>query len=435
MTPIRLRLVRVILALIVLPGSSPPIRGADAWPYKVQIEVGPDRHGKPGKPVVCPVWIPPDCKQIKGVIVSGGIGIENGIVRDAVIRKMAGETGLACMRLKPFPFSGRETIKRIDAALAKCAEASGHPELPGIAILTFGHSTGGIYARNVAYEAPERMLGVIHVMSGNLQEGIPKGKSLATVPFLGINGEFEACGPEGGLIPEYDTQTQWIVMRQRILERREQDPAHLMSLLVNPGGGHGSWSGQLAKYCALFIRKAVECRVPAARGKGPVRCHTIKPESGWLTDANLKAPQFKPAPYAKYAGDANLAFWHFDEATAMAAWRFHHGRFKKPDPSWKPLDAKAVAAFNLARTRDAASAVDALLALSTDPDVKRRVTVCRYLGRLGEPARPRTPDIVAMFADGSSPEIDRAVIGALTKIFDAATPALREEDPCQLAGR
>ena len=68
-----------------------------------------------------------------------------------------------------------------------------------------GHSTAGIFCRNVAYWKPARVAGVLHIKSGNFQqqEHLPPTGSLAGIPLLAFNGQFETFGPEGGLRAEY----------------------------------------------------------------------------------------------------------------------------------------------------------------------------------------------------------------------------------------
>ena len=42
-------------------------------------------------------------------------------------------------------------------------------------------------------------------------------------------------------------------------------------------------------------------------GDEPVKCLPVKTEDGWLSDADLKAPTHKPAPWADYTGDRATA--------------------------------------------------------------------------------------------------------------------------------
>ena len=49
-----------------------------------------------------------------------------------------------------------------------------------------------------------------------------------------------------------------------------------------------------------------------------VRCLPVEARDGWLSDADIKAPKSKTAPYAEYRGNGQRAFWHLDRAMAEA---------------------------------------------------------------------------------------------------------------------
>jgi hypothetical protein len=317
----------------------------DAWQYQAEIS-RPRRRGARQKPAVGFLWMPPQAKQLRGLIVAEKTLLEKRLVVDPIIRRAAAEERLGILYFEPgldafFPYGDKgDCDRRFLAGLKDLAARSGHAEIETVPWLTLGHSTGGIFCRNIAYWQPDRVLGVIHIKSGNMHHGIhyPHKASLAGVPFLAINGEFEEFGPEGGIRPEYGRQTQWVMIRKQMLARRGQDAAHLMSLVVHPGGNHTNWSDELSRLCALFIHKACRYRLPASLklDGDPVPCRKIDPASGWLTDSDLKAPQHELAACDAYAGDKCLAFWHFDEEMAKAVADYHRGAFSKPDPAIEP---------------------------------------------------------------------------------------------------
>lgn len=306
----------------------------DMWPYRTSVE----RTGRDGAalpPSIGYFWLPPGARTIRGLIVAQKIIIETRLVVDPLIRKTAETEKLGILYFDPgfdalFNWKDGHAGERLEQALADLAKRSGHPEVEFAPMLTIGHSTAGIFARNIACWKPERVIGIIHIKSGNMHQYIyDPMRTLAGVPFLAVNGEFEEFGPEGGIRPEYGKETQWIMMRQSILERRAKEPDYLMSMLVDPGGSHTSWTDALTRYCALFIAGAVKARVPRGAGTPDriVRCLPIRLESGWLTDADIKRPKHAPAPYRKYDGDRSRAFWHLNRALAEAAAAFHDRKF------------------------------------------------------------------------------------------------------------
>jgi hypothetical protein len=391
------------------------------------------------------VWLPPDTPKIRGVFFS----LWGAIVHDPFLRAGAREGGLAISCINE-GFDGgfnytTGTAAAFEEAFARAAEVTGHPELRDAPVLTAGMSASVIGARNIAYWKPDRSLGVIHASGGNMHHCLydPK-RSLAGVPFLAVNGEMEHCGPEGGghmsgaagIRPEYGFQTQWVMMRDSMIERQMNDPTHLMNLLVMPNAGHGGWSDATAYVCGRFMAKAARYRLPGGYPNAKVTadgCVRIDPRWGWLTDANLKAPQFKPAPYLRYEGDPGRAWWHFDEEMAMETAEYHTGVFTQPDPAWGPLDVEAVRAFNLSNSSGPDSALRALLPLCDAGEDQRRAEAVGYIGRLGAVAVGSIPRLIALFGERPAPLVTESLSISLARLADASTQqlldAVKHADP------
>jgi hypothetical protein len=304
---------------------------AEGDEYKIDGELGV---------VKAECWIPKGCKTVRGIIMGHGPVEGTALCKRPWTYLVASEKDLAIVRfyrstIGTFDYTDPEKVKQFEGVPVVLAEKSGHPELPRVPILTVGHSTSGIYARNVAYWKPERVFGVIHIKSGNLHQRPEQERSFAGVPFLGINGEFECFGPRGGLRKEYGRQTQWIIFREQLLRKRREDRSHLVSLLVHGGGGHTGWDDELSRICALFISKAAAARLPASlpEGDGPVACREIGVEDGWLTPADITDQPHSPAPCADYAGDRVNAMWHLDGELARTIFHYHRRNILIDDPS------------------------------------------------------------------------------------------------------
>lgn len=305
--------------------------------YTLSVEM-PPRKGNPRKPRRVKLWIPPNTDQIRGVIVAHPM--ISKMATHPLIREAAAQAGLATAVVPNYAYNGHETVKRFDEMLARFAAKSGHPELKGAALLPAGLSASVLAARNVGYAKPERTLGIVHVAGGNMHHNIvDPNESLTGVPFIAMNGEFEWCGPEGGIRPEFGRQTQWVMIREQLLRRWRKDHQHLMSLVVVPGGDHGDWDVELA---AMFVRKAAEYRAPRGKrdGSKPATCRTIKAEDGWLSSADITDPEHKLAPFKEYTGEKDYVFWHFDGEMARAVREYHDGQLLLPDPTEKhPIPA------------------------------------------------------------------------------------------------
>jgi hypothetical protein len=222
-------------------------------------------------------------------------------------------------------------------------------------MLTAGHSAAGLFCRNLGYWKPHRTIAVVMIKSGNFHHALEDmDASLKTVPLIHFSGEFECFGPEGGdlgagLRSAYITepkegpvrrknQTQWVMTRMQMLDRRRKHEDNVWSLVVHRGGGHTSWNKDMTALFIKYLHRVVAARLPAGEpdGKTEVRCVPLTAKGGWLYDADIKNPQHEPAPYAEYAGDKQLAFWAPDEATARAIYEYHQrDPWAHPDPTEK----------------------------------------------------------------------------------------------------
>jgi hypothetical protein len=327
------------------------------WTGKVELPV--KRKTKTGEEKIENItgyyWIPENVNLLRGIILSGKILLERRIATDIKIREIAKKHSLMILYFEPhldalFNYTS-ETPENLKKFLNEIGEKEKHKEIPYLPFLTIGHSTAGIFARNVGYWAPDRTIGVIHIKSGNLQEVYDKTKSLAGVPFLAINGEFEEYGPITGLVKEWDAppkpddpkwrrnQTQWIMIRAQMIERRKRNPNNLMALVIHKGAGHTSWDEDMSEICAKWIDSVCKIRLPKEEevrrnieNNSYVRCNKIELEKGWLYDADIKKPKFDPGKYDEYRGNKTYAFWVPDEEIAKMIFNYHKN-FEQPDPT------------------------------------------------------------------------------------------------------
>jgi hypothetical protein len=216
--------------------------------------------------------------------------------------------------------------------------------------LTAGHSAAGIFCRNVAYWKPHRVIAVIMIKSGNFHRQIDDmDRTLAGVPLILFSGEFEEYGPEGGdlgvgLRSEFSAdptdkaklnQTQWLMARMQMLDRRRKNPDNLWTLVVHRGHGHTTWDDEMRDLAIQYMRGCVALRVPDTipDGADEVRCRPVTARDGWLYDADIKTPRHAPAPHDAFAGDRTQAFWAPDRAIAESLAAYHGRGWETPDPT------------------------------------------------------------------------------------------------------
>jgi hypothetical protein len=282
------------------------------------------------------LWIPPQCRQIRGVIISLSNLLERRWLEDPLIRKTAAKKSLGIIWVG----AGKESPLAADMkpgageALQKMlkdfAGESGYNEIEFAPLLPMGHSANGHFVWTVANWNPERVIAAIPVKT----VPFPSSFNFTNVPVCYLVGETTEW-------PQYrvpDPATQpgdrdffWPVVRQSALTLRTSNENNLVAVVIDPGGGHFDWNERDAQFISLYIQKACFYRLPPVSPKDrPVKLNTINKESGWLTDTGGMNPDtFPPAPYSKYKGDPKKAYWFFDEQTAKAAIAFNGDRKKR----------------------------------------------------------------------------------------------------------
>jgi hypothetical protein len=273
------------------------------------------------------LWIPPACRQVRGLIFSMENMLERNWLEDPIVRATAAEEGLGIVYL-----AGRDpgitwemkpgAAEAMTRMFDDLAQESGYGEIAFAPIIWLGHSFHGrtwIFAAAM----PDRTIAVMPIRTYPM----PAALGFTGIPLCYIVGQTTE-------LPQYDDGRPgdrdffWPVVRATALALRAADERNLIGVVVDPGGSHTDWSERQARFVALYLRKACQYRLPKEMpATGPVTLNPIAPESGWLTDTGLMEPdRFAPAPYREYRGDPKKAWWFFDGETARAAAAFDGDR-------------------------------------------------------------------------------------------------------------
>lgn len=294
---------------------------AAPWQWSVEIKelISEETNAHPS---AC-LWIPENCKQVRAVIVGQHNMTEETIFEHSGFRKNMAKLGIAEIWITPGIDQRWDVTKGtqqiFETMMKNLSEISGYTELEFAPVIPIGHSAMATYPWNFAAWNPERTLAVLSIHgdsprthltgygSANLDWG---NHTIEGIPSLMVMGEDEWW--EDRLITSFDY-------------RREYPNAPL-SFLADAGHGHFDISDELIDYLSLFLKKAVQYRLPSHfPSNTPVLLIPVEAKNGWLADRWRKneKPTAEAASYDKYKGDKTHAFWYFDKEMADATEKYY----------------------------------------------------------------------------------------------------------------
>jgi len=277
------------------------------------------------------LWIPPRCGHIKGVIVSLANLLERNWLEDPLIRQTAADIGLGIIWIgaaqhndHAFTADMKPGMKMgFQQMLNDLATQSGYAELKATPVIPMGHSANGQFAWTFANAFPDRTIACIPVKTVPL----PDSLGFKNIPLCYVVAQTTEWPqyrvPDPSTKPG-DRDFYWPVVRQTALKLRAKSGDNLIGVVTDPGGGHFDWNNNLARFIALYIKKACKYRLP---DDGVSGLKPINKQKGWLTDTKGMNPdEFAPAPFVLFKGNTADSYWFFDKQTAQAAAAFEGDR-------------------------------------------------------------------------------------------------------------
>ena len=294
---------------------------AAPWQWSVEIKelISEETNAHPS----AYLWIPENCKQVRAVIIGQHNMTEETIFEHPEFRKNMDKLGIAEIWITPGIDQRWDVTKGtqqiFETMMKNLSEISGYTELEFAPVIPIGHSAMATYPWNFAAWNPERTLAVLSIhgdsprthLTGYGRANLDWGtRTIEGIPSLMVMGEDEWW--EDRLITSFDY-------------RREYPNAPL-SFLADAGHGHFDISDELIDYLSLFLKKAVEYRLPKhSLSDTQVQLIPVEAKTGWLADRWRKneKPTAEAASYDKYKGDRNHAFWYFDKEMADATEKYY----------------------------------------------------------------------------------------------------------------
>lgn len=308
----KLRIIFILLLLGIFSHTH-----AQVWQWSAPVEglINEETNANPQ----AFLWIPENCKEVKGVVVGMHNMIEEGMLENQNFRKKLTELGLAEVWVTPvleFPFDfHKDAPKHFQTMMDALAKVSGYAELSNAPIIPLGHSAMATYPWNFGAWNPTRTLAIISVHGDTPQTNLTgygranpdwENRTIEGVPSLFIMGEYE----------------WWEKRLEPGFQHVSKHPKTPITFFADAGHGHFDYNESMVDYVGLFIEKAVKYRLPKKNGEV---LRPVYPQNGWLIDRWRKdsLPITQTRPYSQFIGNRYTASWCFDKEHAQATEAFY----------------------------------------------------------------------------------------------------------------
>lgn len=265
------------------------------------------KHSKPlvgnrkGTTVEFHVYIPESVKKVKAAFYISRHGM--GTLESPVLRKFAEEEQVALVGMLGDPVQrGVADVSLIDEHIKKLAGMSGHPELPNVPVMTFGHSNGTGFAASWPRDRPDRTIAWVSFHPGFSD-------------YLQFqNTEKVPCMVMLGTVDKYLINSR----QDKVVAKMRSSRNAAMCSMMEGGVGHGPVNSEKVwTFITKFLKSTMYTRL--------LDDGTLKPvniENGWLGEIyNFeKGGQqlLNIGPFNKFKGEKSSANWFPDKAFAEA---------------------------------------------------------------------------------------------------------------------
>lgn len=310
--PFSSSLIAFTLSLFACAGDSFAGSAEYQWSVPVPGVTSEETHAAPR----AYLWIPPNCQRVRAVVLGQHNMLEEPVLEHPEFRAAMADLGIAEVWVTPI-LGGQSRFDQgegghFEEMFRALATESGYTELAYAPVVAIGHSAMAEFPYRFAVWNPQRTLAAISLKGTwpNVNNPGPPpwtGNDVAGVPLLLVSGEYEWADERAG----------------KALPFRRAFPAVPFSMLADAGGGHFDPHDSLARYLALYVRKAAQYHLPAEPGPidQPVALRPIDAtKQGWLIDRwrQNEAPRSPAAQVGKYVGNVRETYWCFDEEQARA---------------------------------------------------------------------------------------------------------------------
>lgn len=272
------------------------------------------------------MWIPENCRKVKGLLIMCANVPEHRLVGHPAIRKVCESNDLGIIWGVPSFMNFRKTTTKdnkilnmaleykttvvfLQELLNGLARSSGYAEVATVPWLPMGESGHLLMVDALVENSPERCIAGIWIKNNHLP---PRNRE---VPALVIFGTSQEWGQD-----KDDIRTRWNNIGSeydKILTERKLHPNWPLSYVIDGNSGHFDCSETLTVYIADYINLAVKARCSA---ENPGVLKPVDTEKGFVAD--LPVPGHEKSSVhiqAKVSAEGKGVPWYFDKATANKA--------------------------------------------------------------------------------------------------------------------
>ncbi|MFZ4456854.1 MAG: hypothetical protein ACOYOT_11610 [Bacteroidales bacterium] len=274
------------------------------------------------------LWIPENCKKLRGLLVLCSNVPEHMLVGHSAIRNACEVNNLGIIWSTPSFMNFRKSTKGdktlnmaleyktavdfLQQMLDGLAEKSGYSEVATAPWLPMGESGHLLMVDALMEYSPERCIAGIFIKNNHLP---PKNREVPTLVAFGTAQEW---GQD-----KIDIRTRWNDVKSAydgILNQRKQNPNWPLSYIIDGSTGHFDCSEKLALFFADYIDLAAKARLS---NDGSPKLKPVNLDKGFLADMPVPGHENRPVKaYSDLKPEEAALPWFFSKASALEAQSF-----------------------------------------------------------------------------------------------------------------
>lgn len=249
------------------------------------------------------VYIPESVEKVRAAFYISRHGMGN--ITKPVLKKFAEEEKVALVGMFGDPVQrGLPSVDVLDEMIERLAEMAGHPELPDVPIMTFGHSNGTGFSASWPRDRAHRVIAWVafHPGFSNYLQ-FPNTEQVPSMVMCGTVDKYLLRSRQDEVVVQM---------------RKTRNAA--MCAMMEGGVGHGPADQDTTwEFIIEFMKSAMRTRLADDGTLIPVSI-----ENGWLGEIyNFDKggrQLLEVAPFAEFSGDKSTANW-FPDSEFAKAWQ------------------------------------------------------------------------------------------------------------------